>query len=49
LLFRGDDGAAILLAAPYDADPSTARAALRAFTASQGAAIDAALAATRAK
>jgi exosortase A len=49
LLFRGDDGAAILLAAPYDADPSTARAALRAFTASQGAAIDAALAATRTK
>ena len=49
LLFRGDDGAAVLLAAPYDTDPSTARAALRAFTASQGAAIDAALAATRAK
>ena len=49
LLFRGDDGAAILLAAPYDADPETARTALRAFTASQGAAIDAALAATRAQ
>ncbi|WP_332876010.1 exosortase A [Massilia sp. S19_KUP03_FR1] len=49
LLFRGDDGAAILLAAPYEADPATARAALRAFTAGQGKAIDAALAATRAK
>jgi exosortase A len=49
LLFRGDDGAAILLAAPYDADPATARAALRAFTASQGKAIDAALIATRAQ
>jgi exosortase A len=49
LLFRGDDGAAVLLAAPYEADPDTARAALRAFTASQGAAIDAALAATQAQ
>jgi exosortase A len=49
LLFRGDDGAAVLLAAPYDADPATARTALRAFSASQGAAIEAALAATRAQ
>jgi exosortase A len=49
LLFRGDDGAAILLAAPYDTDPDTARAALRAFAASQGAAIQTALAATRAQ
>ena len=47
LLFRGDDGAAVLLAAPYDADPATARAALRAFTVGQGKAIDAALIATR--
>lgn len=49
LLFHGDDGAAVLLAAPYDSDPSTARATLRAFAASQGPAIDAALIATRAQ
>ena len=49
LLFRGDDGAAVVLAAPYDADPAVARTALRAFAASQGVAIDAALATTRAQ
>lgn len=49
LLFHGDDGAAVILAAPYDNDPATARTALQAFATSQGAAIDAALAATRAK
>jgi len=48
-LFHGDDGAAVLLAAPYDTDPATARATLRAFAASQGPAIDAALIATRAQ
>ena len=48
-LFHGDDGAAVLLAAPYDTDPAAARATLRAFAASQGPAIDAALIATRAQ
>ena len=49
LLFRGDDGAAVILAAPYETDPAQARAALTSFAASQGAAIDAALAATQAQ
>lgn len=48
-LFHGDDGAAVILAAPYDTDPATARDTLRAFAASQGAAIDAALAATQSR
>jgi exosortase A len=48
-LFHGDDGAAVLLAAPYDTDPAAARSALQAFAASQGGAIDAALTATRAR
>ena len=47
LAFRGDDGAAVLLAAPYNEQPELARAALRAFLNTQGDAIDAALAATR--
>jgi exosortase A len=49
LLFRGDDGAAVLLAAPYETDPAAARAALGTFAESQGAAIEAALAATQAQ
>jgi exosortase A len=44
LSFRADDGAAILLAAPYTEQPELARGALRAFLATQGDAIDAALA-----
>ncbi|QJD99888.1 exosortase A [Massilia forsythiae] len=42
-LLRGDDGAAVLLSAPYDDAPEAARAALRRFLAQQGAALDAAL------
>ena len=43
LLFRGDDGAAVMLSAPYADKPDEARAALRAFLASQGGAIEAVL------
>jgi EpsI family protein len=43
LLMQGDDGAAILLSAPYDGKPEHARAALRAFVQSQGPAIQGAL------
>ncbi len=43
LLFHGDDGAVILLSAPYGEHLDNARAALHAFLASQGSAIDAAL------
>ena len=43
LLFRGDDGAAVMLSAPYGDHPDEARAALRAFLASQGGAVEAAL------
>ena len=51
LMLRGDDGAAVMVSAPYADHPEQARAALRAFlAANQGAnldAIDAALTATR--
>jgi EpsI family protein len=46
LLFRGDDGAAIMLSAPYADDPAEARAALEPFLAQHAGAIEAALAAT---
>ena len=41
-LLRGDDGAAVMLAVPYD-DPEQARAALRRFLQEQGGALDRAL------
>ena len=47
LRLRGDDGAAVMLSAPYGDKPDEARAALRAFLAAHLDAIDAALAATR--
>lgn len=49
LLFRGDDGAAVLLSAPYGAHGSAddARAALRSFVADNLQAIDTAIDATR--
>jgi len=47
LFMRGDDGAAIFLSAPYEDNPEQARAALRAFVAANGGAIDAALGAAR--
>ena len=43
LFLHGDDGAAVLLSAAYGEQPDEARAAMRAFLASQGGAIDAAL------
>lgn len=46
---RSDDGAAIMLAAPYEEHAETARAALRAFLQANLAPIDAALATTRAR
>ena len=45
---RSDDGAAIMLGAPYDENPEQARAALRAFLNANLAPINAALVATRA-
>jgi exosortase A len=42
-----DDGAAVMIFAPYDEDPATARPALRGFLRSELAALDAALAANR--
>jgi exosortase A len=42
-LLRGDDGAAIMLSAPFDESPDAARAALRRFLAQNGAALDQAL------
>jgi EpsI family protein len=47
LLFRGDDGAAIMLSAPFGDNPDEARAALRPFLVQHLAAIEAALVATR--
>lgn len=47
LLFQGDDGALVLLAAPYSDNPDAARAAMRAFLAGHFGAVDAALQATR--
>jgi len=46
-LMRGDDGAAVMLAVPYDNDKERARAALHRFLADQGPALDQALNATR--
>jgi EpsI family protein len=46
-MLRGDDGAAVMLAVPYDNDKARARAALHGFLAEQGAALDQALNATR--
>jgi exosortase A len=43
LLLRGDDGAAVMLSAPFDDNPETARAALRSFLADNFGAIDTAL------
>jgi len=43
LRFRGDDGAVVLLSAPVRDNPDAARAALRAFMAGQGKAIERAL------
>lgn len=48
-LLRGDDGAAVMLAVPYDNDKERARAALHGFLADQGPALDRALNATRAR
>ncbi|WP_426116203.1 exosortase A [Massilia sp. PWRC2] len=46
---RADDGAAILLSAPYDEHPEQARAALNAFVQANLAPLNAALATTRAR
>jgi len=48
-LLQGDDGAALMLYAPVEDTPDAARAALRAFLAQQGAALDGALTAERAR
>lgn len=48
-LLQGDDGAALMLYAPAGDSPDTARAALRAFLAQQGTALDAALKAEQAR
>jgi len=40
LLLRGDDGAALMLSTPFDENPETARAALRAFLADNLQAVD---------
>lgn len=47
LLFRPDDGAAVLLSAPFSENPEVARRALHAFLDAHAASINAALAATR--
>ena len=47
LLFHGDDGALLVLATPVNDDPQAARAALRAFMARGGEAIEATLQQTR--
>jgi exosortase A len=49
LLFHGDDGAAVMLAAPYGERADDAREALRAFLRTEGDAIERALAAARGK
>ncbi|WP_198119078.1 exosortase A [Massilia rhizosphaerae] len=46
-MLRGDDGAAVMLAVPYDRDKERARAALHRFLAEQGPALDQALKTTR--
>ncbi len=47
LRFRGDDGALVVLAAPYTDDPQAARATLQAFFTQHFGALDAALNTTR--
>lgn len=47
LRFRGDDGALVVLAAPYSDDPQAARATLQAFFQQHFGALDAALNTTR--
>ena len=47
-MLRGDDGAAVMLAVPYDNDKERARTALHRFLAEQGPALDQALKTTRA-
>ena len=49
LLFRPDDGAAVMLSAPFAENPDEARRALRAFLGAHAAPIEAALAATRSR
>jgi exosortase A len=49
LLFRPDDGAAVMLAAPFAENPEEARRSLRAFLDVHAAPIEAALAATRSR
>jgi len=48
-LLQGDDGAALMLYAPLDESPDAARQALKGFLAQQGAALDSALRAERAR
>lgn len=48
-LLQGDDGAALILYAPADESPEAARQALKGFLAQQGAALDGALRAERAR
>jgi EpsI family protein len=49
LLFRPDDGAAVMLSAPFSENPEEARRSLRTFLDAHGAPIEAALAATRSR
>jgi EpsI family protein len=49
LAFRPDDGAAVMLSAPFSENPDEARRSLRAFLAAHAAPIEAALAATRSR
>jgi len=48
-LLQGDDGAALMLYAPFDESPDAARQALQGFLAQQGAALDSALRTERAR
>jgi len=47
LLFRGDDGATVMVSAPYGEQPDEARAAMRTFLADNLASIEASLASAR--
>jgi exosortase A len=47
LMFRGDDGAAVMVTAPYDEDPEVARTAMRAFLEANLTPVEAALTAAR--
>ena len=47
LMFRGDDGAAVMVSAPYEENPETARTAMRAFMNANLASVEAALAAAK--